>query len=169
MDTFIEILVKKQKQPKDILKTVGVVLLAIILILANSVFVAPFAPSVAPIIMVAIIIGAGYLITSSKIEYEYVLTNGEIDIDKIVAQRKRTRVVTFDCKGIVEFGKYSNAINPKNFKTFIDASENHKNDNTYYVIIDHTKFGRTLVLFTPGEVLLEKMRPYLPRIMQSNI
>ncbi len=169
MDTFIEILVKKQKQPKDILKTVGIVVLAIILILANSFFVAPFAMSIAPIITIAIIVGAGYLITSSKIEYEYVLTNGEIDIDKIVAQRKRTRVVTFDCKGILEFGKYSDRINPKNFKTVIDTSENYKNDDTYYVVVDHKKFGRTLILFTPGEVLLEKMRPYLPRIMQSNI
>ncbi len=169
MDTFIEILVKKQKQPKDILKNVGIVLLAIILFLVNSFVVAPIASGIAPLITIAIIIGAGYLITSSKIEYEYVLTNGEIDIDKIVAQRKRTRVVTFDCKRITEFGEYSSSIDPKNFKTVIDASENSKNDDTYYVVVDHTKFGRTLVLFTPGEILLEKMRPYLPRIMQGNI
>ena len=169
MDTFIEILVKKQKQPKDVLKTVGIILLAMILIFAVSIFVAPFVPGVSPLIMIAIIIGAGYLITNSKIEYEYVLTNGEIDIDKIVAQRKRTRVVTFDCKRITEFGKYSNKIDPKNFKTVIDASENSKNDDTYFAVVDHTKFGRTLILFTPGEILLEKMKPYLPRIMQGNI
>lgn len=46
-----------------------------------------------------------YLISLRKIEYEYAFTNGELDIDKIIAQRKRKRVFSASCRDFEAFGK----------------------------------------------------------------
>ena len=46
-----------------------------------------------------------YLVTSLNIEYEYILTNGEVDFDKITAQRSRKRLISVKLNTAVDFGK----------------------------------------------------------------
>lgn len=38
--------------------------------------------------------GGYILITNMSVEYEYIVTNGEMDIDKIIAKRRRKRLIT---------------------------------------------------------------------------
>ena len=41
--------------------------------------------------------GAYLLMSMQNIEYEYILTNSEIDIDKIMSKKARKRIARFDC------------------------------------------------------------------------
>lgn len=44
--------------------------------------------------------GAYLLMSMQNIEYEYILTNSEIDIDKIMSKKARKRIASFDFKEI---------------------------------------------------------------------
>lgn len=90
MDTFIEQIVKKKKTPTEWFIIVGTVLLALVLVLAVWLFAAP-------LVMFALAgagFGAWWLITNQNNEFEYCVTNGDIDIDQIIAKRKRKRLVS---------------------------------------------------------------------------
>lgn len=75
----------KRKGGKEIAIIIGVIFAALLIAAVSVLFLGAFA--------LLIIAGAGYgawwLITSQNIEFEYSVTNGDIDIDQIVAQRKR--------------------------------------------------------------------------------
>lgn len=104
---------------------------------------------------------------SFKIEYEYTLTNTTLDIDKIVAQSDRTRMLSFDLKDVelmtpmslIESREYDGS-----FKTVAEACADITDfENTYCIIADTEKYGRVRVVFTPNEALLELMKPMLNR------
>ena len=91
-DGYEEILVKRQKTPKDtIIKglVIGVVAVLIVacVLLFNPIF-----------LVVGMIAGflAYYLILPNfDLEYEYLYVGGDIDIDKIMAKRKRKRIASY--------------------------------------------------------------------------
>ena len=88
MDIFCEYIVKKKPTMKDRVKQIGIILLAIVLVeifivLNNLLF------GVGLLLGVAVIYGAVYLFKRTNIEYEYILTNSILDIDKIFAKRLR--------------------------------------------------------------------------------
>lgn len=91
-DGYEEILVKRQKTPKDIIirgLIIGVIAVLIVagVLLFNPIF-----------LTVGLIFGliAYYLILPNlDLEYEYLYVGGDIDIDKIMARRKRKRVGSY--------------------------------------------------------------------------
>lgn len=104
---------------------------------------------------------------SFKVEYEYTLTNTTLDIDKIVAQTDRTRMLSFEMKDIelmtpmslIESREYDGT-----FKTVAEACADITDfENTYCIIADTEKYGRVRVVFTPNEGMLELMKTMLNR------
>ena len=94
MDNFAEYMVKKRPDSRDNAKRAGIIALAVVLC-AASVFLV-FVTHVPFILLItcAIIYGAYFLITGTSVEYEYAVTNGEMDVDKIIARRKRVHLIT---------------------------------------------------------------------------
>jgi hypothetical protein len=63
--------------------------------------------------------------TSRNVEYEYIVTNGDLDIDMIVAKRKRKRIFSANCKEFeivapVRSSSFSQQV--QSIKNRIDAS-----------------------------------------------
>lgn len=85
MDTFVEQIVAKKKGAKEIAVIAGTIFLIVVLVFVLFMFLGYFSL----VIDMLLIYGAWWLITSQNIEYEYSVTNGDIDIDQIIAQRKR--------------------------------------------------------------------------------
>ncbi len=74
--------------------------------LAALCFIFPFGTQFSVIgifLAAAALYGGYYLTTKLDVEYEYI-TNGEIDVDKITAQRSRKRLITFRCGSATDFG-----------------------------------------------------------------
>lgn len=161
MDIFIEKIVQKRKDAKDYLIITGVIIVTLILML----LVLNFIPGMSLFFVVALGYIAYLIITTRNIEFEYAVTNGDLDIDKIIAQRKRKRIFSANCKNFeivakVKSPHYSNHY--KNFKNQMDCTSSLKNDNVYFIVLNYNN-EQTIVYFEPSEKMLNSFKTYIPR------
>ncbi len=166
MDIFVEQLVKKKKSTGQIAAIAGTILLALLLLAASILLIGILGP-LSAILIVAVFYGAWYLLTSQNIEYEYCVTNGDIDIDRIVAQRKRERIVSVAGRKIESAGRYvpEKWAGRKVDRTVI-AAPSDQEDNLYYFTYHSKKRGNTLVIFQPDDRVKESLYDGLPKLVQ---
>lgn len=176
MDVFFEQIVAKRSTGVDVAKKIGIVFAAIILVLLFTFILPGFRVAegilgmigqvfsmLGLLLAVGAVYGAYYLISGMNIEYEYILTNGEIDVDKIIARRKRKRLVTVDTRTFTEFGLYKSVPSVDSNVTVIMACSSVEAPNTYYGICDHSKFGKCMLVFNPNEKILNHAKQYIKR------
>lgn len=171
-DIFIEYLVKKQKTPATLLMKVLIVLAALIVVFAALMFGGALGAFsiVAPLLAVGACYGAYYLITSMNVEYEYSVTNGELDVDQITAQRKRKRLVTVNCREVEAFGHYKAGEHQgKSYQTRVMACDHPDNPELWYAVVRLKQSGQTLVVFNANQKMLDGMKPFLPRPIMHEV
>lgn len=111
------------------------------------------------------IFGMYYLLKYRSKEYEYIFTNGEIDIDIISGQISRKRSCTIRPQDVEVIAKYSKEEYKKHsgrvIKT-LDLSSGIK-ENCYILVVNlnHTKM---MIIISPSERLIEAWRPYLNKL-----
>ena len=100
MDTFMEKIVAKKQTPKDMLTKAGIIIAipVVYILIMNIPVISQFLSGLWLFLIAALIYGGYHLIRSRNIEYEYIVTNGDLDIDKIIARRKRKRIFSANCK-----------------------------------------------------------------------
>ena len=162
-EVFKEYLIKQKKSPIDTMMQVGLVLGAIILSIIAFVVGGDL---IGPIIIVGIVFGAGFLFNKFSREYEYILTNNELDIDVIFNRSSRKRVMTINMKKIdimasIKDEKYAAELNKAGLKV-INASENTNEENTYAIITQSEKYGACKILITPDDVMLDHLYKQAP-------
>lgn len=164
-DTFAEQLVKKSQNSSDSMKKVlilagGGVIVALLLYV--SFFVTPLA-----LLLVAGAVYALYmLLIGLNIEYEYTVTNGTLDIDKIIAKRKRVSMISVDVKEFTAFGSFDDADDDFSGTTILTTGIDNVDEvekPAYYVDFTHESYGEVRLVFSPDEKVLECIKPYLPR------
>lgn len=155
-DFYAECLVEKSSTAGDTVKKVLIGLGTAILAAAAFWFIL-FPMSL--FIIFAIFYGAYYLMTGIDAEYEYILTNGDFDIDKIIGKRKRKRLVSASIGDFTAFGPLSEAGDFSG--TTVLASSGSGQD--YYADYVHKTEGNVRLIFTPSEKILDGMELFLPR------
>jgi hypothetical protein len=164
VDVFIEKLVKKQKTPKDTLTAIGLIVASLVVVF----FIIPMIPFVKGFLIffiVAIPFFAYYVIRSQNIEYEYAYTNGELDVDKIVAESRRKRLLSVDCKDFEIVAKLSSdkyLEEYKNIPNRIEAVSSMTSPDVYFAVFENGG-KRTILYFEPDEKMIEAMWKYIPR------
>ena len=150
-ESYVELLVKKKKTPKDsILKGLmiaGIVILVLIAAIALGVL-------------------AYFKMPGLDLEFEYLYVNGELDIDKIMSKVKRKRVGSFDISKAemvapVKSHELDYYRQSKDLKV-VDCSSGEDHANVYGMVIKDEK-GMKLVLFEPNQEILDDMRRIAPR------
>lgn len=160
-EIFKEYLIKQKKSTTDVLAQVGIVVAALIIsILAFTLG----GQLIGPIVVIAAIFGAGYLFSHFSREYEYILTNNELDIDVVYNRSRRKRVTTIDIKKIdimasTHDSRYTAELNKQ--AKLVNASDNQNGPNTY-AIIGPTQLGYCKVLITPNEQFLNDLYRQAP-------
>lgn len=161
MDTFIEYLVVKKIDTLDKIKiallTVAMVLAFILVILVvSNITVIAF---LGIFLEMGVIYGYWLLVTSFKIEFEYALTNGELDVDKIISKRKRKRLITVKIREVdimaPVLGHEDNEFLKQNFKTVIDASSSPLSPNAFFISTHNAKLGLTKLIFEPDQRIID--------------
>ena len=163
MDIFVEQLVKKPADGKTMALKILIGFLSA-LITAVSVFLMLIGIMLAFLLACAALYGGFYLISGLDCEYEYILTNGEIDVDKIIAKRKRKRLITVKSSAFERFGKLEDAPEVENGVTIVRVNGISKeNAEDYYADFNHASLGEVRLIFTPEEKVVEGIKPFLPR------
>ncbi|MCI5801403.1 MAG: hypothetical protein SOX72_04525 [Oscillospiraceae bacterium] len=164
-DVFIEHLVKKRSTPLEwllrILLLLGAALLSVVLFLfsgALGVF-----QTFAFLLIAGVVYGAWYLFTGFSVEFEYSITNGEMDVDKIIAQRKRKRLISVKCKDFETFGRYKPEEHAnRSYQTKVLAYDS-STDDVWYCTFHSTAGGNTLLVFNATEKMLNAMKTTMPK------
>ena len=162
MDTYSEQLVTKKKNQNDSMKKLIIFLTSIILcgfLVFASLLYFEFA-LLAVAALAAVIFGAYKLISGFNIEYEYSITNGEIDIDKIIAKRKRVHMLTAEVKSFTAFGKYE-SVNDSFSGTTVKADG--ADEEAFFAEFKSEDYGETRLIFSPDEKFMKCIKLYLPR------
>ena len=119
------------------------------------------------ILISAAIIYAAYKANSMlNIEFEYIATNGSVDVDKIINKSSRKRLVSFDCSKVEEVKKYSSdIIKNKAVKTFTCTD----NFEDAYVFIASTKeFVKCNIIISPNDGFINHIKLFIPRSLVSD-
>lgn len=124
-----------------------------LMIVMAVIFVLFIFNSLFPVAIIAGGLGVLFFFLRQKeyVEYEYVFTNGDVDIDIIMAAKKRKRLVSFDIKSVIAMapvGSYSLDGAPKG-KKLIAYPKNNK--EKVFITIVNKDNAVIEVHFTPNE------------------
>lgn len=167
MDNYSEQLVVRTRTRADVIKfaaiSIGSILLATIFMFLA--IVTMFYSLVIPAILV--LFGGVWLVGQQSVEYEYIITNNELDIDKIIGRSKRKRMITIDLSATVDFGKYPPAEETEADAT-VHASSGLERD-ACYLIANHSSYGKVKVIFNPNEKTREAIMQELPSALRVKL
>ena len=165
MDSYVEQLVAHKQNIKDFLVKV-VMILSIFAVLAlglvfgalvNSYFVA-----VGVFLATFDIYFCWYVITGRDVEYEYIVTHNNLQIDKVMAKRRRKSVLSVDIKTIECFDKITNnTLNPDRCDKVMYLGTYDDDPQQYNFIVTTTRYGKVFVVFAPNEKILNAMKQHL--------
>ena len=171
MDNFAEQLVKKNETSSD--KARRVVMLIVGVLFTVSLALLSLLQSGRPIVsflglFLAAAAGYGtyYFVQNTYVEYEYTFTNGELDVDKIIAKKKRRGMLSTSIRQFTDFGKYDNGMDETDDMTVILATDNIASHEYYADFTDET-VGKARLIFVPDDRMLENIRKFLPARLRA--
>ena len=158
MEAFVEILVKRKINFKDIFSVAS----SIVVIILGSVMgicLSKFIFACMPIVVVADFFVIHCIIMHKQIEFEYTVVGNEIDVDKIIGKRKRKRLITIRKSDVYHVG----VLNDKEYSRcrrlsnkVIEASSNKSNEDNCYVLLNDSK--KTLVILDWHEAIIRGIK-----------
>jgi len=166
MDNFYEQLENTEKTTKYKMINGAMYVFGILALLClSAVLIIPC------VISVLIAVGAFFLKKKAYVEYEYVFTNGVIDIDAIYEQRKRKRLVSFDAKDMELLAE----VNSNYVKDFSNKPTRELScfqaatKKLVYVAMITGGVERLQFSFTPDKGFLDLCYKYNPRAVKRDI
>ena len=164
-DVFNEQIVKKQRSFNDNLKRAGIVAIVVIISFAVLFVLPPHIRTFAIIIIAAVIFGALFLMSFLNVEYEYVYTNGELDIDIIYNRSRRKRLFSTIVKDFEIMAHIEDKTHESAFSGAQETINCHSGEigpNTY-VFLTTIKGKKTKVVFEPNDKMLKAISTSLTR------
>ena len=163
MDIFCEYIVKKKMSGIDFIKLIGIGFLTFIVAFLLFFFATPMlGPGIGFVLVFAAFYFAYIWAKMIYVEYEYALTNNELDIDKIMGRSRRKRIISFHFKDALICA----CVNDENFKAeyencngikkIINATGISEYD-TYFVDFNGED-GKIRVLFQPNDKMKEGLK-----------
>ncbi len=171
-DVFMEQLVKRKMMPFDLLINALIIIAAIVAVVVILGPVSSLLPGYGSIMLlasIAVIFGAFYLIYNKNVEFEYIFTNGELDVDTIIAKKRRKRLVTVSCKNVTAAGEYKPGNSQEASCAKVINATSGSNAETWFLVFAHRTFGKTMLIFEPNAELLENIKNALPRELVQNV
>ena len=167
MDVFVEHMVKKRKTAKDYLKVV-LCLITIIGMLGLMVcsIVIPYVGLILATLCGIIIYVLSRVLSTINMEYEYTFTNGALDVDKIIAAKRRRRMTSLNARSIdilakVDGDRIDEYLNDRRIKRKYACTDVY-DEGVYFVIYSDNK-NKYMLLFNPNEEILDGFKRLNPQ------
>ena len=169
MDVYKEQNVVRAQTANDRFAKAAIFVIGFIVCFAVFFLTAQFGVAGLGLLLSGGVLFASYRVTTGfDNEYEYLLTNGEMDFDKIIAQRSRKRLITVKLDTAKEFAEFTENTELDTSASVVSADDN-TGENVWYLRVDHKELGDTYVLFTPNEDMRELMIKFFPRQLQAEL
>ena len=156
MDVFLEYLMRKKASRLEGLQKFGLIIAAVLLcyvVLIIFQLLGSFIASYSLFGVAGVVYLTVVLMRNFNIEYEYIFTNGDLDIDVIKGRATRKRLTSLHCRNIEIMASDKN----EQFKRNFESSNISKRFNAVY---DSERGGIYHVLYTyDGERLLLTFQP----------
>lgn len=170
-DVFIEVIVKRKKTSKDYAVIAGLISLFLLLIYVAILFL-HYTFSFLPLILAGGVYGLYYFITNLDREYEYICTNGTIDIDMIIHKRKRKRMMSMAAADMeilapLNHDEYRGYEKNQSIKK-MNLTTNTGTENVWFFVGSY-KGQRTLVTFEPTDKILKDLKRHNPSKVRFNM
>lgn len=181
-DIYLEYMVKRKKTGKQTALMVGIILLAaalscmfFVLMFAIGVTMRQAGTGIGQIVsfvglmlIAAVWYGVYILIGMQNIEYEYILTNSEMDIDKIMSKKGRKHIVSFDFKEISVCANVNDSEHNHDYRNVkpgktIDVTGNKERGSIYFADFSQDGGETVRVLFQPTSKMINSAKKFNPR------
>ena len=166
MDNIAEQLVEKRRTGADLAKKILISAGALI-IASFFMYIAMMGFFVMVILAVLVLAGGVWLLGNFNIEYEYILTNNDLDIDKVIGKRKRKRMISLDVSTAEAFAPYP-AENDVPADAPVHAYTGSETD-AYYLVVNHSGYGKVKLIFNPNEKMREAITQELPNSLRIKL
>lgn len=164
MDIYVEQIIAIKKTGKNYLIYSAIILLTVIITIAGYLFLTPLFVAIGALAA----FGAYRLCSLFNIEYEYIVTNTTMDIDKIIAKSSRKRMISFEITSIQRIEKYTGVL-PSDVEKDCFFACNKKDENAFVVYYKEEGKQRKVFVFAPNERVRESMKNVLPRYVGENL
>ena len=160
-DVFVEQLVKHKLRLKNILIKIAAILLGVVVTLTAWLI----SPTYSYIIFAAAWIAAYLIFKSQEYEFEYTFTHGDFDVDRIVAQRRRKRLLATKCIYIDLMAPYDEAHKhlADNYvlTRTVDYSSSPKAEGRWFFIFTGASGLKVRVIIEPTPKMLQAFQDEL--------
>lgn len=166
MDTFFEQIIAVRKTGKAVAALIGIWLAAFVI--CFLLFFTGIFGAFSILLIAGVIYGAFKLSGFFNVEYEYIVTNGTMDIDKIINKSSRKRVLSFELQTVSRIEKYNPALlNSVNSKEVIIACDT--DDKDAYLMVSSTEGkGTNYLVFAPDERVRGAIVKFVPKFIANS-
>ena len=166
MDTFFEQIIAVKKTGKAVAALIGIWLAAFVV--CFLLFFTGFFGMLTFLLIAGVLYGAFKLSCLLNIEYEYIVTNGIMDIDKITNKSSRKRVLSFELQTVSRIEKYNpSLLNSVNSKDVLIAC--NQDDKDAYLMVSSTEGkGTNYLVFAPDERLRSAVVKFVPMFVANS-
>ncbi len=168
-DVYVEQLVTVQKTSKDYLLFSATCVFAGAISLAILTFAFMAGLPILSLVAAAIIYGASKIISGIGVEYEYIFTNGDLDIDKITGKSNRKRLITIDCTELIKVKKVERGYKQKDDCEMLLNYSSPADEYVYAFTFRHKSAGKVRVILSANDEILAAAKTAIPRHMQSSV
>ncbi|MBQ2897321.1 MAG: hypothetical protein IJE46_03240 [Clostridia bacterium] len=171
MEQITECIAKKDPDKMDVIKKTGVVVLAffgaiLAMMIAASV---PILNSMGLFFAAAVVYIAYRFAQTTDIEFEYCIVNGDIDIDRIFAKKRRKRYISVTADRIEKVvPAESEELNSTEVKKTYFAARS-KTDDTNYAVLYRGKTGLEKLIIVDDDKTLLHLQTVMPRKVQRRV
>jgi len=173
MDFFNEWIVKRRKTAQDYM-SVAITVMVTCMVLYGVVLQFMMAKYMyfIPIEIALVFFIAYKIISSMNVEYEYSVTNGDLDIDKVISKRRRKKMVSLKLRDVEYFapfeGEHIRVAEDASIKRIYDASSGLDAPRLHFIIYYYNS-EKTLLLFEPTDEMIDNFSHYVSRSLNHTI
>ena len=166
MELYTEYMVARKKGPVDVaISIMTVICAAFISLLALQFIFRPVYGTFVLLAIAALWYGVYFIIGSRSLEFEYCITESEMDVDVIKGRSRRKHIASVDLRNVDIIAPatvdYAGEYDRSGIQKKIDASKGDSNVTDFFVIY-FEKEQLTRLIFTPNESMLEMMKKINP-------
>ncbi|MBR5869089.1 MAG: hypothetical protein IKZ21_06545 [Clostridia bacterium] len=125
--------------------------------------------SVIPVLAIVILVPR--LVAGRYVEFEYVLTNDQLDFDRIKGRKWRKQLYTLNVKNIEVMAPMTVDFKDTFFKVkynkTVDMASNSRAPGRWFVVFNDHKDGKVCIIFEPTVKMVRNIHRFAPRKVEG--